>query len=211
MHPKKCPGPFQTAVPLILASGSPRRQDFLRALGLEFKVVVSQTEEFPFTDGDPMRYALEMAESKACSVSNVHPQDWVIAADTIVIIGKEVLGKPKTEGEAMAMLHRLRGRWHDVITAFCLLHHDKGAAYRKAVQSSVKLKKLSTAEIVSYVATGEPMDKAGAYAVQGMGAFMVEKIKGSYTNVVGLPLSELVEAMQSSGIVRPRIMSGRVR
>jgi len=168
-------------------------------------VAVSHLEEPPFTDGDPARYVLEMAEAKGRAVSGSHPRSWVVAADTIVIIGHEVLGKPKTEKEAISMLGRLSGRWHEVITAFCLLHHEKGAAYKKAVQSRVKIKKLTMAEVTSYVVTGEPMDKAGAYAVQGIGAFMVEKIAGSYTNVVGLPLSEVIEAMQAVGIIRPRV------
>ncbi|MFZ5994531.1 MAG: Maf family protein [Thermodesulfobacteriota bacterium] len=205
MDTKKRPSPFQTTGPVILASGSPRRQDFLRTLGLKFEVVVSRVEEPPFVDGDPARYALEMAEAKARAVSYSHPRRWIVAADTIVIIGHEVLGKPKTEQEAISMLGRLSGRWHEVITAFCLLHHEKGASYIKAVQSRVKIKRLTTAEVASYVVTGEPMDKAGAYAVQGIGAFMVEKIEGSYTNVVGLPLSELIGAMQAVGIIRPRV------
>ncbi|MDP2992015.1 MAG: Maf family protein [Deltaproteobacteria bacterium] len=205
MDTKKRPSPFQTTAPLILASGSPRRQDFLRTLGLKFEVVVSHVEEAPFLDGDPARYALEMAEAKARAVSCSHPRSWVVAADTIVIIGHEVLGKPKTEKEAISMLGRLSGRWHEVISAFCLLHHEKGAAYKKAVQSRVKIKRLTAAEVTSYVVTGEPMDKAGAYAVQGIGAFMVEKIEGSYTNVVGLPLSELIGAMQAVDIIRPRV------
>lgn len=208
MHTRKCPGPFQATSSLILASESPRRHVLLRTLGLKFKVVVSQVEEVPFTDGDPSRYALEMAEAKARAVSSIYPRNWVLAADTIVIIGCKVLGKPKSEEEAVAMLRRLSGRWHEVVSAFCLLHQEGGAECRRAVQSAVKIKRLSDAEIRSYVATGEPMDKAGAYAVQGLGAFMIEKIKGSYTNVVGLPLSELVEAMQSLGIIRPWMAPG---
>lgn len=207
MYTGKCPSPFQTAASLILASESPRRQDFLRTLGLKFEVVISYLEEVPFKDGDPAQYALGMAEAKAGAVSRFHPESWVMAADTIVIIGRAVLGKPGSEQEAVAMLERLSGRWHEVISAFCLLHQDRGQVYRKVVQSRVKIRKLDLAEIMSYVATGEPMDKAGAYAVQGIGAFMVEKIQGSYTNVVGLPLSEVVEAMQALGIIIP-VLSG---
>lgn len=210
MYTKKCLSPFQTNASLILASESPRRRDLLHTLGLKFKVVVSPTEEASFTGGDPARYALNMAETKGQAVSTIHPRSWVIAADTIVVISHKVLGKPKNEKEALAMLRRLSGHWHDVISAFCLLHQDKGAAYKRAVQSRVKIKRLNTAEIVSYVATGEPMDKAGAYAVQGIGAFLVEKIEGSYTNVVGLPLSELIEALQSLGIIHPQVSGSRI-
>ncbi|MFH1147331.1 MAG: Maf family protein [Pseudomonadota bacterium] len=203
MHKRECRGPFQTSCPLVLASGSPRRLEFLRNLGLEFRVVSSDVPEPPFDGEDPAAYALSMAESKGVFVAAMHPETWIVSADTIVVTDRQVLGKPKTSEEAASMLQSLSGRWHEVISAFCIMNQSRRKSYGKSVQSRVKFKKLTAAEIKSYVATGECMDKAGAYAVQGMGAFMIEKIQGSYTNVIGLPLCELVDGLLYFGIITP--------
>ncbi len=193
--------------PLILASGSPRRQEFLQILGLDFRIVVSNTEEPLFAGGDPSEYVMEVSETKARIVSRSHPEHWVLGADTVVVINGKVLGKPRTTMEAAVMLEQLSGRWHEVYSGFCIVHQETGALVKEAVRSRVRMRELSAAEIASYVATGEPMDKAGGYAIQGIGAFMVDKIEGSYTNVVGLPLSELVDAMEHRGIIRPCVAS----
>lgn len=207
MRKRKHRGPFQASCPLVLASGSPRRREFLHNIGLEFRVVSSDIPEPPFEKEDPLAYALAMAEKKGIMVSGMYPESWIISADTIVVTGKQVLGKPKTAEEAAAMLRALSGRWHQVISAFCIMNQSRSQALKNSVQSRVKFKKLTAPEIKSYVATGECMDKAGAYAVQGVGAFMIEKIEGSYTNVVGLPLCELVDGLLSLGIIKP-VISG---
>lgn len=205
MHKRKRQGPFQTAKPLILGSGSPRRAELLQGLGLDFRIVITNTTEAPFRQGNPEDYALEIAESKIRCVSQDFPEDWIIAADTIVVIDKHVLGKPNTKAEAHSMLRQLSGHWHVVISAFCVGHRNKGAFRKRAVQSRVKMRRLTESEIWSYIDTGEPMDKAGSYAIQGMGAFMIEEMQGSYTNVVGLPLSELVDVLLSLQIIRPTL------
>lgn len=206
MRTTKYPGPFQTSCPLVLASGSPRRREFLENLGLQFRVVSSDIPEPPFEDEAPVDYALSMAEKKGTIISGMHPESWIISADTIVVTGKQVLGKPNTTEEAVSMLQSLSGQWHQVISAFCIMSQNS-QAYKKSVESRVKFKRLTAPEIKSYAATGECMDKAGAYAVQGIGAFMIEKIEGSYTNVVGLPLCELVDGLLSLGIIKP-VISG---
>ncbi len=126
---------------------------------------------------------------------------WVIAADTIVIINGSILGKPKNREEAMEMLRRLSGQEHWVLTGFSVYHLGKGKGDKEAVQTAVKMKTLTPAEMEWYVQTGEPFDKAGGYAIQGIGSFMIESIRGSYTNVVGLPLCELIQMLKRLGAI----------
>jgi septum formation protein len=184
---------------LILASQSPRRYELLKQLGLEFDVIPSRIEE-DFIEGEsPRKHVLRLAEAKALDVGNQHPDRWVVAADTIVYVDHSILGKPKSREEAKKMLRRLSGKEHQVLTGFSVHHLAKGKGDREAVQTAVKVKKLTPAEMEWYVETGEPFDKAGGYAVQGIGSFMIELIKGSYTNVVGLPLCELIQMLSRLG------------
>jgi septum formation protein len=187
---------------LILASGSPRRSELLKKVGLEFDVIPSMIEE-DFIEGEPPeKHVLRLAEAKALNIGNQHPDRWVIAADTIVYINHTILGKPKDREEAMEMLQRLNGREHQVLTGFSVRHLEKGVGDREAVQTVVKVKTLTPPEMEWYTNTGEPFDKAGAYAVQGIGSFMIEWIRGSYTNVVGLPLYELMEMLKRLGAIK---------
>jgi nucleoside triphosphate pyrophosphatase len=187
---------------LILASRSPRRYELLKQVGLEFDVIPSRIEE-DFVKGEsPRKHVLRLAEAKALDVGNRHPDHWVIAADTIVYVDHSILGKPKSREEAKKMLRRLSGKQHRVLTGFSVQHLEKGKGDREAVQTAVKVKKLTQAEMEWYVETGEPFDKAGGYAIQGMGSFMIESIKGSYTNVVGLPICELIQMMSRLGALR---------
>jgi septum formation protein len=180
---------------LILASSSPRRQQLLRQIGLEFDVVSSEVEE-DFIDGEsPRGHVLRLAELKARKVGEMYPKRWVIGADTAVSIDGMILGKPGTDREAYQMLSMLSGRDHLVVTGVSVCHGAKGKGKTIAVETSVRMKTLNPAEINWYIRTEEPFDKAGGYAIQGMGAFMVQRIDGSYTNVVGLPLCELVEVL----------------
>jgi septum formation protein len=186
---------------LVLASGSPRRSELLKKVGLEFDVIPSRIEE-DFIEGEPPeKHVLRLAEAKALNIGNQHPDRWVIAADTIVYIDHTILGKPKDRGEAIEMLRRLNGREHWVLTGFSVRHLGKGVGDQEAVQTVVKVKTLTPPEMEWYTNTGEPFDKAGAYAVQGIGSFMIEWIRGSYTNVVGLPLYELIEMLKRLGAV----------
>ncbi len=183
----KCPA-------IILASSSPRRREFLKQLGLSFKVVLPRVDEQPEKREEPGRFARRLAADKALDVvSRVGPRPVVIAADTSVVLGKTILGKPKDAADARRMLKRLSGREHEVITGVCV---TQGKRKRSFVTSTiVEFKKLTAQDINFYIASGEPMDKAGAYAIQGIGSFLVRSIQGSYTNVVGLPMAELLDVL----------------
>jgi septum formation protein len=186
---------------LILASKSPRRHELLKQVGLEFDVIPSRVEE-DFVKGEsPRKHVLRLAEAKALDVGSQHPDRWVIGADTIVYVDHAILGKPKSREEAKKMLRRLSGKEHRVLTGFSIHHLQKGKGDQEAVQTAVKVKKLTETEMEWYIETGEPFDKAGGYAVQGIGSFMIESIKGSYTNVVGLPICELIQMLRRLGAV----------
>ncbi|MGQ9648376.1 MAG: Maf family protein [Thermodesulfobacteriota bacterium] len=187
---------------LILASKSPRRYELLKQVGLDFEVIPSRIEEDTIKGESPRSHVLRLAEAKALDVGNQHPDRWVIAADTVVYVDHSILGKPKSREEARKMLRRLCGREHQVVTGFSVLHIEKGKRDREAVRTAVKVKKLAWPEIEWYIRTGEPYDKAGGYAIQGVGSFMIESIKGSYTNVVGLPICELIQVLRRLGALR---------
>lgn len=180
---------------LILASSSPRRKQLLRQLGLEFDVFSSEVEEDVMKGESPKDHVLRLAELKARMVGEKYPNRWVIGADTVVSIDERILGKPQTDQEAYQMLSMLSGREHLVVTGVSICHGAKRKGETIAVETSVRIKTLNPDEITWYIRTGEPFDKAGGYAIQGRGAFMVQRIDGSYTNVVGLPLCELLELL----------------
>jgi len=186
---------------LILASASPRRRELLQRAGVAFTVVPSNTLEAAQVGETPDAYTLRVAAEKALDVARRHPGTWVLGADTIVEIDGEVLGKPRDETEGKRMLHRLSGRTHRVITAFVLVDGGGQVRASQVVISTVTFKPLSEAQIQEYLATGEPFDKAGAYAVQGLGASLIERVAGSYTNVVGLPLDEVVAVLRAAGLL----------
>jgi septum formation protein len=186
---------------LILASASPRRQELLQKAGVAFTVVPSDIPETIQTGETPEEYVLRVAAEKALDVARKHPDTWVLGADTIVEIDGEVLGKPRDQADGQRMLRLLSGRTHRVITAFLLLDEENQVRAKQMVSSSVTFKSLSDMQIHEYLATGEPFDKAGAYAVQGLGASLVERIEGSYTNVVGLPIDEVLTALRTVGLL----------
>ena len=180
---------------LILASGSPRRKALLKDLNLRLKIVSTDIPELPELNESPLSFSRRMARRKTETVSVAFPQQWVLGADTVVVLEKKLLGKPKDSREAKKFLRTLSGKPHQVITSFCLKNRGMNLTIIKSVTTRVSFKTLSAEEIDWYVRTGEPLDKAGAYAIQGKGAFCVKKIQGSYTNVVGLPLTEVLEAL----------------
>jgi septum formation protein len=184
---------------LVLASKSPRRYELLKQVGLDFDVIPSGIGEDYIKGESPRNHVLRLAEAKALEVGNQHPDRWVVAADTIVYVDHSILGKPKSREEARKMLRRLSGKEHRVLTGFSVHHLERGKGGREAVQTAVKVKKLTQSEIDWYIQTGEPYDKAGGYAIQGMGSFMIESIRGSYTNVVGLPVCELIQMLSRLG------------
>ncbi len=185
--------------PLILASASPRREELLRLLGLDFQVIPSRVDETFFVNEKPAEHVLRLAENKAHAVAQLHPRAWVLGADTIVVIDGEVLGKPVNPPAAAAMLEKLSGRTHEVFTGFALLRLAARIAIRQEVRASVTFRNISADEKMWYIRSPEPYDKAGAYAVQGLGAFFIKEIKGSYTNVMGLPLCEVVDVLKETG------------
>jgi septum formation protein len=144
-------------------------------------------------------HVIRLARLKALKVAEKHRSRWVLAADTIVVIDGRILGKPRDRREATGMLESLSGREHRVITGYCILHFSSGKCRQGIAVSRVRFKELSVEEVRWYLDTGEPFGKAGAYAIQGKAAFMVREVQGSYTNVVGLPLCEVVEALREMG------------
>ncbi len=186
---------------LILASKSPRRYELLKQMGFDFDVIPSRIEEDFVPEEPPEQHVIRLAEAKASEVGSRHLDRWVIAADTIVYINGSIFGKPKNREEALEMLRRLSGQEHWVLTGFSVRHLGKGIRDQEAVQTTVKVKTLNSVEMEWYIQTGEPFDKAGGYAIQGVGSFMIESIRGSYTNVVGLPLCELIQMLSRLGAI----------
>ena len=184
--------------PLVLASSSPRRKTLLQQVGIPFRSLSSNFEENMGPANMPISPS-ELAARKAEAVRKKASSKWILGADTMVVIGKTHLGKPKDSEEAQSMLSRLSGKEHKVITGFCILNPAGNTSHLEEVTTLVKVKELSEQEIRGYVATGEPFGKAGSYGIQGIGAFMVETITGSYSNVVGLPLSALIKALCTAG------------
>ena len=181
---------------LILASSSPRRAKLLMDLGLEFIIEPSNVNEEDIDPKlKPIEQVMELAKQKAMQVSKSHPEDIVIGADTIVVHEDSILGKPKDEEDASRMLRRLSGDRHTVYTAVALVKGEKIHAF--VSESEVSMKPLSELEIQNYIQTGEPMDKAGAYGIQGEGGQLVDHYKGDFFTIVGLPLKDLMEALKT--------------
>ena len=194
-------GPFRTLRPLILASASPRRQALLAGQGLHFEVIPSTLKEPAPEPGEaPADYAARMARIKGEDIAARHPDKVVLSADTIVVQGQNILGKPADRNEAMTMLSDLSGCWHEVVTGFCVLCERDGLAVCRTVCTRVHMAQSSAEMLAAYIATGEPMDKAGAYGIQGIGAFLVDEVQGSYTNVVGLPLRAVLNILLENGV-----------
>ncbi|MGE5527594.1 MAG: Maf family protein [Patescibacteria group bacterium] len=186
---------------LVLASASPRRAALLEGLGLKFSVVPSGFEErHAGRPGDPAKLVESLALGKAADVAAGLNSGLVLGADTVVILRGEVLEKPSGEAEARAMLRRLSGRWHEVYTGLALVEAGGGARRVGHERTRVRFRALEPEEIEAYVRTGEPLDKAGAYGIQGCGAVLVREIRGCYTNVVGLPLALLAQMLGEFGV-----------
>lgn len=195
---------FTTTEKLILASGSPRRRDFLRDLGIAFEVKAADVDETPLPGEGPETFVLRLAAEKAETVSRRCLDAWILGADTVVVIDGEALGKPAGSEDALRMLQSLNGRWHQVWTGFCLCHGTRQIANARAVCTEVRFGDYPRHVLEAYVASGEPLDKAGSYGIQGFGAFLVTEVKGSYSNVVGLPLAEVVQELLALDIIRAK-------
>lgn len=195
---------------LILASGSPRRRELLAALGIPFEVRPSRSDE-TLSPGLALCDALQdVARRKAREVADAAPPEaWVLAADTEVVVGGRVLGKPRDRAEAEAFLRALSGTRHRVVTAVAL--RGPGVERSLCVATGVRFRSLGEPEIAWYASLAEPYDKAGGYAIQGRGAFLVAEIRGSYTNVVGLPMAETADLLAEAGLAPWSVPTGGIR
>jgi septum formation protein len=194
------PSPIAKNKAIILASNSPRRKELLLQIGLDFSVDPADVDERVLPGESPEGYAVRVALDKARVAAARAGTGIVIAADTIVVLDDEVLGKPADAGDAERMLMKLSGKAHFVITGLAVMDAATGNALTRSSITRVWFRSLASHEIISYVATGEPLDKAGAYGIQGRGALLVDKIDGCYFNVVGLPLSLLGELLHAFGV-----------
>jgi len=190
--------PICTARPLILASASPRRRRLLEQVGLPFLTLPADIPE-PLDGDDPDAEACHLSRKKAQAVLSDQAGSWILGADTVVILGSTILGKPVDRGDALSMIERLSGREHRVVTGFCILNPAGAEVHTEAVSTLVRFKRIDREEMEGYVNSGEPFGKAGGYAIQGIGSFLVESIQGSYTNVVGLPLCAVIKALVAVG------------
>jgi septum formation protein len=193
---------------LVLASASPRRQELLRNAGIRFTVQPADINETPLVGETPRDCAERLAREKALAVFQSRPQDCVLGADTVVVVNDDILGKPRDADDAARMLRLLSGRTHAVITGVCLVNPVASGQWSVASNINtasettlVTLSELSDDEIRDYVATGEPMDKAGAYAIQGIASRWIPRIEGDYSNVVGLPVALVYRMLRKRGVL----------
>jgi len=189
--------------PLVLASASPRRSDLLRRAGIRFEVRPAGIPEIEQPGETPVEFAQRLAHSKALAVAErigASPPRLVLGADTIVVLDGDVLGKPRDSDHALELLERLTGREHSVVTAIALVSSETLQVRQAAVTSRVEMRAVERDELIAYVATGEPLDKAGGYAVQGGARSFVTRIHGSETNVIGLPLDETIDLLDEAGL-----------
>jgi len=193
---------------LVLASASPRRQELLRNAGIQFTVQVADVPEIPLADEPPRSFAERMAREKALAVSRGRPNDddVVLGADTIVVVQGQILGKPRDEADAARMLRLLSGRTHTVTTGVCLVGQSQGTGTARLLDvrsetSTVTFTALDDSDIQFYISTGEPLDKAGAYAIQGIASRWITRIEGDYCNVVGLPVALVWRMLREQKVV----------
>jgi septum formation protein len=186
---------------LVLASASPRRRQLLAWLGVDFALATPDVDERVEAGESATALVARLARSKAAAVAVLRLHDWVLAADTVVEIDGALLGKPADAADAVAMLERLAGREHRVVTGFALLRPGGGVQTEDQVTTRVHFRSVALSVLTAYVASGEPMDKAGAYAVQGRGAGLIERVEGSFTNVIGLPLDAVGCALAEAGLL----------
>ena len=194
---------FAACKPLILASASPRRQQLLHDLGLSFTALAADIDETPLEKEEPDDFARRMAREKADLIAQRHPASWVIGADTVVTLGGRILGKPDDAAHALEMLRSLQGERHQVITGVALrcVQEDRGEILSRTTE--VRFAAFSDVVLSAYIRTGEPMDKAGAYGIQGKGGFLVRSITGSCSNVIGLPVNTCIGLLLRYNIIAP--------
>lgn len=193
---------FSATCPFILASGSPRRKEFLARLGLEHLVRPASVDETPYPAESPIDFAKRMAITKARQIAALHPDACILAADTVVALDSRIFGKPRDPQEALAMLTALQGRTHEVTTGFAIVAPPRQIEEVHSATTLVTFAAFAEPILQAYVRSGEPMDKAGAYGIQGIGSFLVQSISGSCSNVVGLPVHAVVQALLRHGLLQ---------
>lgn len=192
---------LKRGVKLILASKSPRRKDLLQSLGVSFEIIESGIAEDLLPQETPRDAVRRLAVLKAFAVAEKHKAAWVLGADTVVVIDGKILGKPQDKNDAVEMLLQLQGRQHKVWGGLTLMCLAKKIQTTEAFETTVTMRPISKTAIEEYVSTGEPLDKAGAYAVQGIGSQFVDSVEGSYTNVVGLNLAAIAELFRKHDLL----------
>jgi septum formation protein len=194
---------FTACKPLILASASPRRQQFLADLGLRFTVLAADIDETPVDGEAPDAFVRRMAREKAEVIARRHPASWVVGADTAVILEGRILGKPDNAAHALEILRSLQGKKHRVITGLALHCVQENCTESLSRTTEVTFAAFSDAILAAYIQTGEPLDKAGAYGVQGKGSFLVRSITGSCSNVIGLPVNTCMDLLLRHNVIVP--------
>lgn len=188
---------------IVLASASPRRRELLASVGINFQIFPSNIKEQRLADESPESFVLRLSHEKAAEVAgrSTISGRWFIGSDTIVLCDDQILGKPTSPQDSTRMLHMLSGRSHQVLSAYAIIDRNNNQCISRCITTAVTFRTLTQQEIEGYIASGEPADKAGSYAIQGLGAFMVTTIDGSYSSVVGLPLAQIVTDLQQLGAV----------
>ena len=194
---------YHNSEPIVLASSSQRRRQYLQDMGLVFTVYSVSVDEQAGVDEEPEAFVVRMAREKAAEVKKLFPESWIVSGDTIVCLDGRIFGKPSNVVDAVQQLMTLSGQEHVVRSGFCITHAGKGVEVVGAVATRVRFARFKEDTARAYVATGECLDKAGAYAIQGKGACLVESIAGSSSNVVGMPLCELLQVLQEQGVIEP--------
>jgi septum formation protein len=183
---------------IILASGSPRRNELFSWFGLDFETKVPEIDESIQKGEVPGEYCSRISRDKAASIGHAYRQALIIAADTVVVVRGKILGKPADASDACNQLRLLQGAMHEVYTGYTITHETRSTT--RVIRTRVYFRSMSDEEITWYISTGEPMDKAGSYGLQGIGSLFIESIEGSYTNVIGLPMSDLYNDLKGFGI-----------
>ena len=196
---------FINVEPIILASGSPRRRQYLADAGLAFSVCSAGIDEGRYPEESVENYVVRMAREKAYAARGDARDSWIVSADTVVSKDERILGKPDNEDQAVAQLMVLAGREHQVRTAFCVANFPRAVIYSAVVLTFVRFWDFSEEAARAYVRCGESFDKAGGYGIQGKGSFLVDSVHGSYSNVVGLPMAELLRVLLRHGVIAPAV------
>jgi septum formation protein len=189
---------------VVLASASPRRRGYLRQFDIDFDVVVAEIDETPITNEAPLHYVARIAKAKNSAVLQSNPERCIISADTIVFLGDMILGKPQSDTHAVQTLMLLSGKVHSVATSLCISWQKYQVFHEETVVTQVEFSSITAETARAYVKTGESRDKAGAYGIQGRGSAFVKELRGSYSNVVGLPLNEMIAVLSKYGIVKTK-------